>query len=125
MNSFISWLNEGKLRKEFIIIINDVEYKVTRTSHVITPRKGDNKPRDYKMSKEKYKNILSNSIDKIKDDKATTITWSNAGKTNAIVIQFVNNEFKIITAINNAETEVKKLLNKSPNTINLGEILFK
>ncbi len=122
MSSFINWINEGRLQKEFNISINDDEYKITRTSHVITPRKGDNKPRDYKMSKEKYKNILSNSIDKIKDDKATTIKWSNAGKNNAIVVQFIDNEFKIITAVNNADMGAEKLLSKSPNIINLGTI---
>lgn len=119
MIKFSEWLLEAKLDKNFNIDVAGEDYKVIRTVHVTTARKGDNKPRDYKMSNKRYQEILSKVLDKIPDDKVTTITWTEKDKNNVLVLVLKDNEFRIISAINNTNTSKDKLFNKSPNIIHL------
>lgn len=117
--SFIYYFFESKMNKDFEADFNNIKYKIIRTIHVTRPRKGDNKPRDYKMSVNKYIDILSKAISKITSDKSTTNTWSDNGKNNAIVVSVEDDIIYIISAINNAVEDVSKLFNKSEHIIHL------
>lgn len=119
MIKFSEWLLEAKLDRNFNIDVAGELYKVIRTVHVTTARTGDNKPRDYKMSNKRYQEILSKVIEKIPDDKVTTITWTEKDKNNVLVLVLKDNEFRIISVINNTNTSKDKLFNKSPNIIHL------
>lgn len=50
-------INESVKEKIFTININDINYIIDRRGHLLTKRKGDNKPKDFKMSKCLKKNI--------------------------------------------------------------------
>ncbi len=118
MIAFINWLFEAKLPKKFKVQIENKVYNVIRTSHVLTPRNGDYKPRDFKMSIEKYQKVLSTAFHKIIDNKPTTITWTDT-KNNAMVVVFENEILYIISVINNSDRDNKKLFDKSPNIIHI------
>lgn len=117
--TYREFLEESSIPREFEIEINDTKYIVKRTVHLTQFRKGDNKPRDFKMTKNKYQYVLSAAFNKIKDDKVTTITWVDKNKNNAIVISFKDNIFNIISAVHNSDKDRTKILDKSPNIIHV------
>ena len=96
---------ESVKEKIFTITINDINYTIDRRGHLLTKRKGDNKPKDFKMSKEKYKKAIQQALESDLDlTKSFSLTWSDKGKNNILsLIMKDNNTFSIFGAIMNSE----------------------
>ncbi len=98
-------INESVKEKIFTININNINYVIDRRGHLLTKRKGDNKPKDFKMSKEKYKKAIQQAL---KSDlnltKSFSLTWEDKGKNNILsLIMKDNNTFSIFGAIMNSD----------------------
>ena len=87
--------------KIFEVKVNDIAYKVIRDSHLLAKRKGDNKPKDFKMSKEKYKRLIINVLNsRLNLEKPISVTWTDNGKSNVISLDMKDsNTFSIFGAI--------------------------
>lgn len=98
-------INESVKEKIFTITINDINYTIDRRGHLLTKRKGDNKPKDFKMSKEKYKKAIQQALESDLDlTKSFSLTWEDNGKNNIIsLIMKDSNTFSIFGAIMNSE----------------------
>lgn len=98
-------INESVKEKIFTISINDINYVIDRRGHLLTKRKGDNKPKDFKMSKEKYKKAIQQALESDLDlTKSFSLTWSDKGKNNILsLIMKDNNTFSIFGAIMNSD----------------------
>lgn len=59
-SDFITYLqlNEAVKDKVFNVDINGVEYTIDRRGHLLQKRSGDNKPKDFNMSKDKYRRAI-------------------------------------------------------------------
>ena len=98
-------INESVKEKIFTININDIYYVIDRRGHLLTKRKGDNKPKDFKMSKEKYKKAIQQALNSDLDlTKSFSLTWEDKGKNNILsLIMKDNNTFSIFGAIMNSD----------------------
>ncbi len=98
-------INESVKEKIFTININDINYVIDRRGHLLTKRKGDNKPKDFKMSKEKYKKAIQQALNSDLDlTKSFSLTWEDKGKNNILsLIMKDNNTFSIFGAIMNSD----------------------
>lgn len=98
-------INESVKEKIFTININDINYIIDRRGHLLTKRKGDNKPKDFKMSKEKYKKAIQQALNSDLDlTKSFSLTWEDKGKNNILsLIMKDNNTFSIFGAIMNSD----------------------
>lgn len=104
-------INESVKEKIFTLSINDVDYKIDRRGHLLTKRKGDNKPKDFKMSKEKYKKAIQQALKSDLDlTKSFSLTWEDNGKNNIIsLIMKDSNTFSIFGAIMNSDKSEDEL----------------
>lgn len=98
-------INESVKEKIFTVNINDINYVIDRRGHLLTKRKGDNKPKDFKMSKEKYKKAIQQALNSDLDlTKSFSLTWEDKGKNNILsLIMKDNNTFSIFGAIMNSD----------------------
>lgn len=129
--SFVEYLrlNEAVKEKVFKITIDNIEYTVSREPHIFDKRGNDNKPRDFSMSKTKYKLVLEKflnayqSINTINTKKPITITWEDNNKFSAISAN-INVNSKLVSvfgAIMNSNTsDPNKLYVDAKNRIHLG-----
>lgn len=97
--------------KTFNIEVDNIVYKVIRDNHLLTKRKGDNKPKDFKMSKEKYKKLIISVLNSnLNLEKPISITWVDSGKSNVISLDMKdNNTFSIFGAIMNSDKSEDEL----------------
>lgn len=104
-------INESVKEKIFTVNINDINYVIDRRGHLLTKRKGDNKPKDFKMSKEKYKKAIQQTLESDLDlTKSFSLTWSDKGKNNILsLIMKDNNTFSIFGAIMNSDKPENEL----------------
>ena len=104
-------INESVKEKIFTININDINYVIDRRGHLLTKRKGDNKPKDFKMSKEKYKKAIQQALESDLDlIKSFSLTWEDKGKNNILsLIMKDNNTFSIFGAIMNSDKREDEL----------------
>ena len=98
-------INESVKEKIFTITINDFNYTIDRRGHLLTKRKGDNKPKDFKMSKEKYKKLIISVLNSnLNLEKPISVTWTDNGKSNVISLDMKDsNIFSIFGAIMNSD----------------------
>lgn len=91
--------------KTFDIKVDGIVYKVIRDNHLLSKRKGDNKPKDFKMSKEKYKKLITNVLNSnLNLEKPISVTWIDNGKSNVISLDMKDsNTFSIFGAIMNSD----------------------
>ena len=132
--SFIEYLrlNEAVKEKVFKLSIDNIEYTISRESHIFDKRGNDNKPRDFSMSKTKYQLVLEKfltmftTVNTINIKKPVTITWEDKnGKNNAISanINLTSNLISIFGAIMNSNTsDPSKLYVNAKNRLHLGKI---
>ena len=104
-------INESVKEKIFTININDINYIIDRRGQLLTKRKGDNKPKDFKMSKEKYKKVIQQALNSDLDlTKSFSLTWEDKGKSNILsLIMKDNNTFSIFGAIMNSDKPEEEL----------------
>lgn len=117
--SFIDILNEANLPQFFDIEINGEIFKIIRDDHLLEIRKGENKPKDFKMSKNKYQKLISLTLN-YKTNLLTCFIWGKDGKFNGISIIKTDNKIRIIGAIMNAKKE-ESIYPKAKNRILLGK----
>lgn len=104
------FISEAVKEKEFTVSIDNKEYDIVRTEHLRQKRKGDSKPKDFKMSKEKYRLIIEQILKSNLDiSEPISVTWVNNDKNNVIALQFKNNKFFIFGAIMNSDKPDEKL----------------
>lgn len=108
------YLHEAVKEKQFKINIDSVEYTVIRDSHLLQKRNGDVKPKDFRMSKTKYAQVLSH-IDKVDTSKSFSFTWYENGKSNIISAELKGNNIKIFGAIMNSSKDAKDLYPRVTN----------
>ena len=117
--NFREWLSEKELNeavkdKQFKIVINDIEYTVIRDNHLIQKRKGDPKSKDFKMTKNKYQEVLQN-LDKINIEEPFSFTWTINNKSNIISASLKNKIITIFGAIMNSDKPEEKLYSDVTN----------
>lgn len=131
--SFREWLKEKELNevlkdKQFNIIINNDEFLLSRESHLFHKSRNDNKPKDFKMTKTKYLNVMNafiNSEHNTNLKKPVTITWEENGKNNAISvnIDLQNKKFEVFGAIMGSKNkDPKKLYADAQNRFHIGNL---
>ena len=112
-SDFITYLrlNEAVKDKVFTIDIDDVEYTVDRRGHLLQKRAGDYKPKDFNMSKDKYRRAIEQALNSnLNLNKAFSLTWSNNGKNNILsLIMKDNKTFSIFGAIMNSSEPEESL----------------
>ena len=118
--SFIEWLrlNEDVKEKEFKITIKNIEYTVIRDKHLRQKRNGDNKPKDFKMSKAKYEKLFNN-IDKIDTTIPFSFTWTDNNKSNIISAELVGVKIVVFGAIMNSALKETQLYPLVKNRISV------
>lgn len=131
--SFIEYLrlNEAVKEKVFKLIIDDIEYTISRGSHLFDKRGNDNKPRDFSMSKSKYHLVLEKFlsayqlIPSVNINKPVTMTWEDNGKFSAISAN-INLKTKLVSVfgaiMNSNNSDPSKLYVDAKNRIHLGNI---
>ena len=117
--NFREWLVEKELNevvkdKQFKIIINNIEYTVIRDNHLTQKRKGDLKPKDFKMTKNKYQEVLQN-LDKINIEEPFSFTWTINNKSNIISASIKDKTITIFGAIMNSDKSEEKLYSDVTN----------
>ena len=117
--NFREWLVEKELNevvkdKQFKIIINNIEYTVIRDNHLTQKRKGDPKPKDFKMTKNKYQEVLQN-LDKINIEEPFSFTWTINNKSNIISASIKDKTITIFGAIMNSDKSEEKLYSDVTN----------
>lgn len=123
---FREWmrLNEEVKAIEFDIIICNIVYKVIRGPHLLEIRDGDNKPKDYILSINKYQELftrLFKRLDEVDLKKPVSITWNNKNSTsNIISFDVKKNTIKIFGCIVNSSKNHAKLYPKYTNRIHVG-----
>ena len=132
--SFIEYLrlNEAVKEKVFKLSIDNIEYIISRESHIFDKRGNDNKPRDFSTSKIKYQAVLEKflniytTVNTINIKKPVTITWEDKNdKFNAISanINLTSNLISVFGAIMNSNTpDPSKLYVNAKNRLHLGKI---
>ncbi len=117
-------LNEEVKAIEFDIIIDNIVYKVIRGPHLLEIRDGDNKPKDYILSINKYQELftrLFKRLDEVDLKKPVSITWNNKNSTsNIISFDVKKNTIKIFGCIVNSPKNHAKLYPKYTNRIHVG-----
>ena len=112
-SDFITYLrlNEAVKDKVFNIDIDNVEYTVDRRGHLLQKRAGDNKPKDFNMSKDKYKRAIEQALNSnLNLNKSFSLIWSNNGKNNILsLIMKDNKTFSIFGAIMNSSEPEESL----------------
>lgn len=122
MSSFYEYITEGSLPWDFKLTINSDIYEIIRTIHLRDKRGNDPKPKDFKMSKSKYKKLIELSINKITKNIAYTITWTFNNKSNAISLEKEDNKLYVFGAIMNSSGDYSKLYKKAQHRIHLGDV---
>lgn len=132
--SFREWMiiNEAVKEKVFKLSIYNIEYTISRESHIFDKRGNDNKPRDFSMSKTKYQLVLEKflnmitTVNTINIKKPVTITWEDKnGKNNAISanINLTSNLISVFGAImNSSNSDPSKLYAGAQNRLHLGKL---
>lgn len=123
---FREWirLNEEVKVIEFDINIDGNTYKVIRGPHLVEIRDGDNKPKDYILSINKYQELftrLFKRLNEINLRKPISITWTNKNTTsNIISFDIKKNNIKVFGCIVNSSKNHTKLYPKYTNRIYVG-----
>ncbi len=111
--NFIEWL---RLNED----VKEKEYTVIKDKHLRQKRAGDNKPKDFKMSKAKYEKLFNN-IDKIDITIPFSFTWTDSNnKSNIISAELMGNEIIVFGAIMNStlkETQLYPLVKNRVSVI--------
>ena len=96
---------------EFNIEINGITYKVIRDRHLTQKRAGDNKPKDFNMSKDKYKKAIEQALNsKLNLNKSFSLTWNSNGKNNILsLIMKDEKTFSVFGAIMNSSDPEESL----------------
>ncbi len=116
-------LHESIKEFEFVITIDDIEYKVIRDWHLTQKRTGDNKPKDYNMSKAKYTRIFEQALKSNMDlSKPFSITWSSNNKNNIISAVMKKGIFEVFGAIMNSKIDAQKLYKVALQRLHLNKI---
>jgi hypothetical protein len=113
-SDFIRWLrlNEAVKEQVFEILIDNQEYTVDRRGHLLQKRTGDNKPKDFNMSKDKYKRAIEQALKSTLNlRKSFSLIWvSPNGKNNILsMILKNNNTFSVFGAIMNSSDPEESL----------------
>lgn len=110
---FITYLrlNEAVKDKVFNISIDSIEYTVDRRGHLLQKRAGDNKPKDFNMSKDKYRRAIEQALNSnLNLNKSFSLTWSNNDKNNILsLIMKDNRTFSVFGAIMNSSEPEESL----------------
>ena len=107
-SSIRGWIDMNEAVKEniFNISINDKEYTVDRRGHLLQKREGDKKPKDFNMSKEKYRKAIEQALNSnLLLNKSFSLIWTSPnGKNNIIslVMKNDNKTFSVFGAIMNS-----------------------
>ena len=120
-DNIIDMFVEGNLPKSFNLDINDKEYTIFRNNHLLQNRVGDNKPKDFKMSKAKYKDVFSKiRLFDLIPNIPYTVTWKQNSKSNAISFKInKKNTITVFGAIHNSSKDENSLYPKAINRINI------
>ena len=96
---------------EFDILIDETKYKVIRDRHLTQKRAGDNKPKDFNMSKDKYKKAIEQALNsKLNLNKSFSLTWNSNGKNNILsLIMKDEKTFSVFGAIMNSSDPEESL----------------
>lgn len=96
---------------EFNIEINGITYKVIRDRHLTQKRAGDNKPKDFNMSKSKYAKLFEEALNsKMNLSKAFSVTWASSNTRNNIISAVLKgSNFEVFGAIMNSNMDADKL----------------
>ena len=96
---------------EFNIEINGITYKVIRDRHLTQKRAGDNKPKDFNMSKSKYAKLFEEALNSKMDlSKAFSVTWASTNDRNNIISAVLKGyNFEVFGAIMNSNMDADKL----------------
>lgn len=110
---FITYLrlNEAVKDKVFNISIDSIEYTVDRRGHLLQKRTGDNKPKDFNMSKDKYRRAIEQALNSnLNLNKSFSLTWYNNDKNNILsLIMKDNRTFSVFGAIMNSSEPEESL----------------
>ena len=110
---FITYLrlNEAVKDKVFNVFIDGIEYTVDRRGHLLKKRTGDNKPKDFNMSKDKYKKAIEQALNsKLNLNKSFSLTWNSNGKNNILsLIMKDEKTFSVFGAIMNSSDPEESL----------------
>lgn len=117
-------MNEEVKVIEFDINIDGNTYKVIRGLHLVEIRDGDNKPKDYILSINKYQELftrLFKMLNEVNLKKPISITWTNKNTTsNIISFDIKKNTIKVFGCIVNSSKNHTKLYPKYTNRIYVG-----
>lgn len=119
--NFREWLkelNEAVKEKQFKINVYNKEYTVVRDEHLIKKRKGDPKPKDFKMTKKKYE-IIFHNLDKINVNEPFSFTWKEKGKSYIISADLKGSTITVFGAIMNSSDSEDKLYPSVTNRANV------
>ena len=113
-SDFITYLrlNEAVKDKVFTIDIDDVEYTVDRRGHLLQKRAGDYKPKDFNMSKDKYRRAIEQALKSTLNLRKSfsLIRVSPNGKNNILSMILKNNNiFSVFGAIMNSSDPEESL----------------
>lgn len=132
--NFREWLREKELNESikeriFKLNINDIEYTIFRDDHLFDNSRGDNKPKDSNMSKNKYQNVFNtffNTEHNLKLNKTITVTWESQNNKNNALSFGLAPKTKLITVfgaiMNGKSKDPSKLYSSVTNRIHLGKV---
>ncbi len=109
---------------EFDIEINEIPYKVIRDRHLTQKRAGDNKPKDFNMSKSKYTKLFDEALNSRMDlTKAFSVTWASGnGRNNIISAVLKGTNFEVFGAIMNSTIDADKLYKAALQRIHINSL---
>jgi hypothetical protein len=119
VTSIVEFINEALLPAKFKIKILDTLFTVLRTTHLREIRNGDNKTKDFKMSVDKYQNLINLIKDKVHLNRVYTITWIYEDTSNAISLEVTVDKIIVFGAIMRSNKNYTKLYPKAINRIHL------
>lgn len=113
-SDFIRWLrlNEAVKDQVFEVLIDNQEYTVDRRGHLLQKRTGDKKPKDFNMSKEKYKRDIEQALKSTLNlRKSFSLIWVSSNGKNTILSMILknNNTFSVFGAIMNSSDPEESL----------------
>ena len=110
-SSLRMWIDMNEAVKEniFTVVINDTDYIIDRRGHLLQKRDGDKKPKDFNMSKEKYRKAIEQALNSnMVLTKSFSLIWTSSnGKTNilSLVMKPDNKTFSVFGAIMNSSNQ--------------------
>lgn len=111
---------ESVKEKEFKIEIDNKEYTIIRDSHLRIKRGNDTKPKDFKMTKNKYRKLFEEVLKvDFNHSSPVTVTWVKNNKSNAISFEIKDDLIRIFGAIMNSSLNQDLLYAKAKQRLKI------